>query len=551
MHTYTRRSLLSASLLAVGSGALAACSGSGPDGETRTHPGATPSSGAAPEGGPVGNGGRPFVPKGPKGYVNPSDPEVLAVERERGAGRVRRFRLTAAPTTVDLGGGRTYRSWAYGDSLPGREVRITAGEVLDLTLANRLPLATTLHSHGVRMRCDMDGVPGLTQDAIRPGTDFRYRFTVTHPGTYWLHSHVGMQLDRGLYAPLIVEDPREPLSYDKEWVVVLDDWLDGVRGSTPDDVLSQLGGGGMGGMDMDMGEGPAHSGSGAYGPARPAHGPSRIMHHAHSRILHGMGGNVDYPYHLINGRRAHAPSVFRARPGDRIRLRIINAAADTAYRLALGDHPMTITHTDGYPVEHRSTDALLIGMAERYDVIVTAQDGVFPLVAVAEGKQATAMALLRTGNSKNVPSPEVWPDELDGRVVPARRLVPEDSVAFVDGEPDREIRIRLTGGMKNFDWSFDHRPYSLERRHGIYQGERVRLSFINATDMWHPIHLHGHTFALTGIDGLGTRKDTTVVLPHHKVVVDFFADNPGLWMLHCHNQYHSESGMMTVLGYRT
>ncbi|MFK4149245.1 multicopper oxidase family protein [Streptomyces sp. NPDC004065] len=540
MHTHTRRTLLSASLMAAGSGLLGACSGTGSSPRPRSQWGST----RGPGTGGAGLAPHHFVPRGPKGYVNPSDPEVLAAERRRGPGAVHTYRFTAAETSLDLGG-RTIRSWAYGDTVPGRAIRVTKGDVLDLTLTNHLPVATTLHSHGVRLRCDMDGVPELTQASIEPGADFNYRFTVAHPGTYLLHSHSGVQLDRGLYAPLIVEDPREPLKYDKEWLVVLDDWVDGVDGSTPDAVLAQLHGGRMP-AGMDMGSGGGH-GPGAHEAAK---GPSRVLHHSHSDMLHSMGGHVDYPYYLVNGRLPHAPTVFGARPGDRIRLRIVNAGADTAFRVALGGHEMTVTHTDGYPVEHRRTDALLVGMAERYDVVVTAGDGVFPLVALAEGKKGRALAVLRTGGGKDLPSPDVRPSELDGRVVPARRLVPHESVAFRERDPDRQIRIRLTGNMKKFNWEFDHRPYSVEQRHPVRAGERVRLTLINATDMWHPMHLHGHTFALMGLNDVGTRKDTAILLPHRKLVVEFDADNPGLWMLHCHNQYHSESGMMTVLGYR-
>ncbi|MGC2998282.1 multicopper oxidase family protein [Streptomyces sp. G35A] len=555
MNSHTRRTVLGASITAVGSGVLAACSGAG----SHTRPGPRPASsspsgtGTHPVAGGSGHGGGAFAPKGPRGYVNPSDPEVAAAERERGSGPLRTFTLTADETFLDLGG-RTVRSWAYGDTLPGKEVRVTSGDILGLTLVNHLPEATTLHSHGVRLRCDMDGVPGLTQNSVKPGEHFTYRFAVSHPGTYWLHSHAGMQLDRGLYAPLIVEDPKEPLSYDKEWVVVLDDWLDGVGGSTPDGVLAQLHNGRS--VPMDMGEGTAHDGSGHDMPAgtpAPARagtvGPSRVLHKGYSRMLHSEGGHVDYPHYLVNGRLPSAPAVFRARPGDRIRLRIINAGGDTAFRVALGGHEMTVTHTDGYPVEHTRTDALLLGMAERYDVLITAKDGVFPLVALAEGKNARALAVLRTGSGR-LPGCSARPGELDGRLVPARRLVPHDSVALCDRTPDRELRVKLTGSMRKFNWSFDHQPYSVEHRHPVREGERVRLSVINATDMWHPVHLHGHTFALTGMGAAGARKDTAVVLPHRKLVVDFYADNPGLWMLHCHNQYHSESGMMTILGYR-
>ncbi|WP_426568681.1 multicopper oxidase family protein [Streptomyces canus] len=565
MHSHTRRTVLGASIVAVGSGALASCSrpgsqagadlpsvaGAQPESGLRSAAGSRTEAGHESVGGRSDHGGG-FVPKGPEGYVNPSDPEVEAAEKARGSGPLRKFRMVATETKLDLGG-PTVRSWAYGDTLPGKEVRVTAGDILQITLANHLPESTTLHSHGVRLRCDMDGVPGLTQYSIRPGADFTYRFAVAHPGTYWLHSHSGMQLDRGLYAPLIVEDPKEPLSYDKEWVVVLDDWLDGVQGSTPDGVLDELLKGKS--VPMDMGEdlGHEHSGhggsGGGHGSGSGRHGPSRVLHGSRSRMLRSEGGHVDYPYYLVNGRLPEAPSVFRARPGDRIRLRIINAGGDTAFRVALGGHEMTVTHTDGYPVEHRRTDALLLGMSERYDVLVTAKDGVFPLVALAEGKKARALGVLRTGSGR-LPRPSVHPDELDGRVVPARRLVPHESVALCDREPDREMRFRLTGNMHQFNWSFDRQPYSIEQRHPVREGERVRLTFINATDMWHPMHLHGHTFAMTGIDAVGARKDTALVLPHRKLVVDFNADNPGLWMVHCHNQYHSESGMMSILGYR-
>ncbi|POX59224.1 copper oxidase [Streptomyces sp. Ru62] len=540
----SRRTLLRTPIAVAGAGFLAACT----------------SSGSEPSSGPRHmNGGEKFVPAGPRGYVNPSDPEVLAAERRRGSGRERTFSFTAAEAKLDLGG-RSVRTWAYNEEVPGPLVRVTAGDVLDLTLTNRLPATTTLHSHGVRLRCDMDGVPDLTQRAIHPGSDFRYRFVAEHPGTYLLHSHVGMQPDRALYAPLIVDDPKEPLSYDKEWVVVLDDWLDGVQGSTPEGVLEQLKPGGamdMGGMAM----GPGHGGpsahrsdahpSGSKKSAGKSTGPNRVLHDSHSRMLHGEGGSVAYPYYLVNGRLPDNPSVFRCRPGDRVRLRIINAGSETAFRVALGDHTMTVTHTDGYPVKHKRTDALLVGMAERYDVLITARDGVFPLVALPEGKKGRAVAVLRTGKgSGNLPPADVHPDELDGNTVPARRLLPADSVALTDRDPDREIRIRITGTMQKFDWGFDHKPYSPQQRHPVRAGERVRLTLINATGMWHPMHLHGHTFSLTGLDSVGARKDTALVLPHRKLVLDFDADNPGLWMLHCHNQYHSESGMMTVLGYK-
>ncbi|MFD4021948.1 multicopper oxidase family protein [Streptomyces sp. NPDC058576] len=528
MHQPTRRAVLGAALAVAGTGALAACSDGGGDHSGAHSPGGAQDSGT---------------------YVSPGGKEVEAAEAARGSGPVREISLTATRARLDLGGGTAVASWAYGDRLPGREVRVTAGDTLALTLANHLPVPTSLHWHGLALRNDMDGVPGLTQRDIAPGADFAYRFAVPHPGTYWFHPHSGVQQDRGLYAPLIVEDPKEPLAYDKEWVVVLDDWVDGVAGSTPDAVLKELsggmGGGGHGGTDHGAHSMPRHE---EEGDEPGGDGPSRMTTGARSELLGGDAGDVAYPYHLVNGRVADDPETFRARPSDRIRLRIINAGGDTAFRVALGGHRMTVTHTDGFPVRHTTGDALLLGMGERYDVLVTAGDGVFPLTALAEGKKAAALAVLRTGGGA-APAASVRPKELDGKLVEAGRLAPDPSVALPARAPDRTVRMRLTGGMARYDWAFDGQPYEPEQRRPVEAGERVRVVFDNGTAMWHPLHLHGHTFALAG-NAAGARKDTAIVLPHRSLTVEFDADNPGLWMVHCHNVYHAEAGMMTVLGYR-
>jgi FtsP/CotA-like multicopper oxidase with cupredoxin domain len=531
MRTHTRRAVLGAGLGLAGTGLLAACS----------------SSGSARRG------------SSSDAFVSPDGPEVTAAERRRGSGPLRQVRLTATESTLDLGGPKV-RSWSYDGRLPGRELRVTAGDTLEAVLVNHLPAPTTAHWHGLALRNDMDGVPGVTQRAIAPGAQFTYRFTVPHPGTYWLHPHTGVQQDRGLYAPLIVEDPKEPLRYDREWVVVLDDWLDGVDGSTPDAVLSELsagmpsgthgghgsaGHGGSGSDDTtDMTNMPGMPGMGAMGTAKP--GPSRMLMGAASRLLGGDAGDVAYPYYLVNGRTADDPQTFTAKPGERLRIRIINAGGDTAFRVVLGGHRMTVTHADGLPVAHTAADSLLLGMGERYDVLVTAGDGAYPLVALAEGKNAVARAVLRTATGE-APEKDARPAELDRPPLTADRLRAAPSVALPARRPDTTVPLRLTGGMARYDWGFNGERYDPARRIALRSGDRVRLSFRNETAMWHPVHLHGHAFALP--HG-GPRKDTAIVLPRQTLDVDFDADNPGLWMIHCHNVYHAESGMMTVLGYR-
>ena len=117
-----------------------------------------------------------------------------------------------------------------------------------------------------------------------------------------------------------------------------------------------------------------------------------------SRLL-GGAGDVDYPHYVINGKTAAAPSTLTVKPGQRVRMRIINAGTDTAFRVALGGHRVTVTHSDGFPVQHQEGDAVLIGMGERYDVMVMMRDGVFPLVASAEGKRGHGLAVVRTASS--------------------------------------------------------------------------------------------------------------------------------------------------------
>jgi FtsP/CotA-like multicopper oxidase with cupredoxin domain len=540
MNSINRRSVLLAGLGAAGAGALAACSGGS------------------------GSGGS-------NALVSPSDSAVAAADKKRtSTGRQQKLTLTAAPAMIDLGGGVMPKTWAFDGRTPGKEVRLSVGDTLVAELSNQLPSKTTtsIHWHGIALRNDMDGVPATTQTAVRAGSTFTYKFIADAPGTYFFHPHIGVQLDRGLYAPLIVEDPKETLAYDDEWVLLLDDWVDGVTG-TPDDVFTELkrgmaAMGDMSGMDMSGSSNPSSSGNsmgdmggmhmGSASPSASASsggmGKKFMLTGATSKLLGGDAGDVKYPHHLINGRVATDPDVYAGKPGKKVRLRIINAGSDTAYRVALGGHKLTITHTDGFAVQHQEVDALLVGMGERYDILVTLGDGVFPLVALAEGKNANGLALVRTGSGSK-PSASVRPKELDGMIMTASQLRAADDVRLKSAETDVTHQIKLTGNMMQYDWAINGMPFDMKDPEAhpivIQEGQRVRLDFINDTEMWHPMHLHGHTYQI-GV--FGPRKDTAIVLPKKKLSVFFDADNPGQWMLHCHNAYHGEAGMMANMAYR-
>jgi FtsP/CotA-like multicopper oxidase with cupredoxin domain len=440
----------------------------------------------------------------------------------------------AQPTTLDLAG-TVVPTWGYSDSIPGRTLRARAGDMVEVTVDNALAEATSIHWHGLAIVNAMDGVPGVTQGDIEPDTAFTYRFEVPHPGTYWFHPHHGLQLERGLYAPLIIEDPNEPLTYDVEYVVVLDDWLDGA-GTSPEDELVRIRetGAAMGDMsdgDHDMG--------------------GMVM--ATSPLLGGDAGDAIYPHHLINGRPITNPATMEPAPspGDRIRLRIINAAGDTAYRVALGGHRMTVTHTDGFPVEPVDVDAFVIGMGERYDVTVDIKSGAWPLVALAEGKDARAAAMIRTRDTNTTVAGigTIAVTELDGRWLRYADLRAAEDVHLAPPSSARSIAVALTGGMAAFDWGINGNRYSDHEPIEVDAGEWVTLSVTNETTMWHPIHVHGHTPQLDTRSG-GVRKDTVNVLPGETVQLTFQADKPGTWMLHCHNAYHLEAGMATLITYR-
>jgi len=456
--------------------------------------------------------------------------QAEAARRKSGA-PVRDVDLTAGPATLDLAG-TPAETWAYGGAVPGRELRIRAGEVVRARLRNDLPDPTSVHWHGLALRNDMDGVAGLTQQPIAPGTTFTYDFAADVPGTYWFHPHAGLQLDRGLYAPLIVEDPAEPLSYDRELVVVLDDWL---VGTTPEKTLEGLKSGGMqmGGMQM----------GGAGGGSDVGDDP----------------GDVSYDMYLANGRPEADPATLEVRPGERVRLRLVNAGSDTAFRVAVGGHQLKVTHTDGFPVEPVTGDAVLIGMGERYDAIITvAGSGVFPLVALAEGKDGMARANLRSGPG-TAPPAATRPSELDGKKrIQANDLRAAPPVALAARRPDRVHQVTLGGPPPGtYRWTINGRAASDEAKLftdakplGVRRGERVRLEFENRSTMFHPMHLHGHTFQVVRPDGsAGPRKDTLLVKPTERLAVEFDAENPGQWLMHCHNLYHQATGMHSVVSY--
>jgi FtsP/CotA-like multicopper oxidase with cupredoxin domain len=441
--------------------------------------------------------------------------------------------LAAGETDVDLGGVKVH-TWAYGNQVPAQVIRLRKGQRLRAEVTNAMPQGVTVHWHGIAIVNDMDGVPDLTQAAVPNGGKFTYDFVVPDAGTYWFHSHVGTQLDRGLYGPLIIEDPGEKVDYDDELVVVLDDWIDGT-GTNPDQVFENL---------RKTGMKPMAPGGPGVTPTSP---------------LGEDGGDVTYPYFVINGRVPADPQVVDYRAGQRIRLRVINAGSDTAFRVAVPNTSMKVIQTDGYPVVPVQANSVILGMGERVDAIITVNESL-PVVAAPEGKQGHAQLNMRVNNAPSA----VIVDDFVASVrtqapLDTAMLSPTPEVTLSAKAPDQVIDAHLTGPVNGYTWPVNGRLYN-PPNDGVplKANQRVRIRFINESMMFHPFHLHGHTFQVMTPDARSreapagvpkARKDTVLVPPKQTVEVDFDTNNPGRWISHCHNTYHLEAGMAFFVEY--
>ena len=428
-----------------------------------------------------------------------------------GNGSVQTIRLVAEVGEVEVGPGEVYRTWLYNGEFPGPEIRVREGDTLEVEVENRLPEGTTVHWHGLPVPNAMDGVPGLTQDPIPPGATFRYRFVAGPAGSYIYHSHVGLQLDRGVLGPLVVEETTPHVAYDREYTVVLDDYL-----PTDPEPLT--------GVVM---------------------GPGMMMRRGM------MGGVVTPPYRglLINGRLPSAPVTFQVRQGDRVRFRLMNPSGATTFRVALAGHRMWVTHTDGRPVEPYAVDSLYIAMGERYDVVVEMNNpGVWNLMAGPVEVQAPpARAIVRyAGVQQGDPPLQAQPEGLQGgQVLNLSRLISIELESTAPVRTDRVFRMTLSGGMMGGRWTINGQAYPDADPLLIQEGMHVGVQMFNRSMMLHPMHLHGHFFRTERI-----LKDTLTVWPHMgRGSFVFRADNPGRWFFHCHNVYHLEAGMAREFRY--
>ncbi|MDE2491030.1 MAG: multicopper oxidase domain-containing protein [Elusimicrobia bacterium] len=344
------------------------------------------------------------------------------------AAAVVRYDLTIATKTVDFAGGPA-AALAIDGSIPGPVLRFREGDTAVIRLRNALPRgATSLHWHGLLVPNAMDGVPGLTYPPVLPGETFTYRFPVRQAGTYWYHSHTGMDEQRGLYGAIVIA-PKAPSRFrpDVDVPVVLSDWTN----ESPDAVMHMLK---RGDEWYSIEKGTAQSLWGAWRRGELGAYFAREL----LRMPAMDDSDVHYDRFLANGR---ARLRVEAKPGSLVRLRLVDGAASTFFYLQYAGGPMTIVSADGQPVEPVDQDRFLIAIAETYDVLVRVpkSGGSYELRATAQ--DGSGHASIWVGAGERHPAPDVpRPDLYHSMGTPTLAQVFALTPAGTMGMSDRDVR---------------------------------------------------------------------------------------------------------------
>jgi FtsP/CotA-like multicopper oxidase with cupredoxin domain len=402
-----------------------------------------------------------------------------------------------------------------------RGITTTVGSRFRVREINKLDVPTLMHWHGLTPPPHQDGVPIVSQPALPPGETYEYDFLLTEAGTYWMHSHEGLQEQSLLSGPLIIKDPADDARGEQDVVVELADF----SFTNPEQIYANL-----------------------LRPATAKPGPMKRD-----------ANDVNYDAFLANRRPVANPEVFRIESRARVRLRLINSSSATNYTVDLGSLTGTLIAVDGRPIAPVTGKRFGIGIAQRCDIrIATPGPGVYPIFSVREGDTPRSAFILASAGA-NVPqytstSPFVAPYNdlvLEAKLRATLPLAPRKA--------DRTITMNLTGNMAKYAWTIDNVAWTdaLARSGkapflGVKQGERVEIVMQNKTMMTHPMHLHGHSFQVVGIGAerfSGAMRDTVLVTPKQTVTIAFDANNPGWWFYHCHNLYHLAAGMATSVRY--
>ncbi len=510
------------------------------------------------------------------------------------------FDLVIAETPVNFTGHARMATTVNG-SLPGPTLRWREGDTVTVRVTNRLSRMTAIHWHGMLVPYRMDGVPGLSFAGIAPGQTFVYRFQVRQSGTFWYHSHAGMQEQTGLYGAIVIDPARgHAVQSDSDHVVLLSDWM----GADPMRVLAKLKA--DSGFDnyheptaVDFFDDVKRSGLRAALARRAMWQQMRMSWGDLSDL---SGATLTY---LVNGTTPTGNWTAQVNPGKVARLRFINGAGNTFYDVRIPGLKLTVVSTDGQDVEPVTVDEFRFGPGETYDVLVRPTDDAYTIFAQSMDRTGYARGTLaaRQGLSAPVPpmdarqnltmqdmmgnmssmagmgsmagmnmgaapaarhAPTEYGPGVDARVDDPRTNLDDPGVGLrgngrrvltladlhtVGGpldarEPGRTLEFHLTGNMERYVWSIDGVTFGDSTPVLFHHGERLRVTLVNDTMMTHPMHMHGMWSEVEDANGhFLVRKHTVPVQPAQQVSYRVSAEAVGRWAWHCHLMMHMDAGM--------
>ena len=474
---------------------------------------------------------------------------------------------------VNLSGQREVNfALTVNGGIPAPTLEFTEGDEAEITVINKTNEEVSIHWHGMLVPNNMDGVSNLTTPPILPGGVYVFKFPIRQSGTYWYHSHTGLQEQRGVFGAIVIHPKLEKYQVDHDMVVMLNDWTD----ENPEEVLKNLK------KDGDFYQHKKDTVRSVFGALGTGHFNTYF-----ESLKTRMGGmdlsDVGYDAFLINGKKDQ--QLVLAHSGQKVRLRIINAGASSYFYVNLGKQKFTVISADGQSVNPVQTQELLLGMAETYDVIFNVQEQKnYELRATAQDISGTASAWIGAGEKESAPdkaplglyemnhtehSPHdmsaMEMDDMAGMdisemedMVPQLEILSYQNLRaiapteFSGSAPRLEMKLELDGDMSRYTWFINEKTISEDKYIDINKGDVIRFVIVNKTMMHHPMHLHGHFFRLLNGQGkFSPLKHTVDVGPYQTQTIEFLADEPGVWMLHCHNLYHMHSGMAKVVRYRS